>query len=150
MDINKIFIENTEILFSRLFTTKIVNKESYTIEEKTHNWNISALVGVTGDISGVISIRMRELLSSELLNRAKLTGLNKEIQHQLASDMLGELVNTIAGNVLSKAVKGKFRISVPIIIRGENHILQWPSNTPVIGIPIKTDFDGFEIQYSLQ
>jgi len=148
MDFNNIIIKSTTDTFSRLFTMNIVSSEIYTVTKKEHNWDISALVGVTGEVSGIISIRMKETLLTELLKKSKITVKNTD--NQLASDMLGELVNTIAGNTLSKSVNGKFRISVPIIVRGEKHRLQWPSNKPVIGIPFKFDSNGLDIQYSLQ
>ncbi len=148
--INENFIEITQNIFQKLFNTSINAGESYIVEKKDHDWDISGIVGVVGDFEGVITIRLKNSSASKLLEKSRLDSPEISQRWNLINDMIGEIVNNIAGNVLSKISKKKFTHSVPITIQGENHILQWPKSAPIIAIPFEMEYGVMEIQYSLE
>lgn len=147
--INENFIEITQNIFQKLFNTEIRPGEVYTVEKKNHEWDISGVVGVVGDFEGVVSIRLRQSSASKLLEKSRIDSPEISVRWNLINDMIGEVVNNITGNVLSKISKNEFTHSVPITIQGENHILQWPKAAPIIAIPFTMEYGILEVQYSL-
>ncbi len=147
--INENFIEITQNIFQKLFNTEIEPGEIYTVEKKSHEWDISGVVGVVGDYEGVVSIRLRQSSASKLLEKSRIDSPEVSVRWNLINDMIGEVVNNITGNVLSKISKNEFTHSVPITIQGENHILQWPKAAPIIAIPFTMEYGILEVQYSL-
>ncbi|QEN03223.1 chemotaxis protein CheX [Thiospirochaeta perfilievii] len=147
--INESFIEVTKNIFQKLFSTEIMEEEIYTVDNKNHKWDISGVVGVVGDYEGVVSIRLLQTSASKLLEKSRVDSPEISVRWNLINDMIGEVVNNITGNVLSKISKNEFTHSVPITIQGENHILQWPKEAPILAIPFKMDYGVFEVQYSL-
>jgi chemotaxis protein CheX len=102
-----------------------------------HNWDISAVIGLTGEARGAVVISMRMGLALKLtgiLTGATHTGPDDEVV-----DAVGELVNIIAGNA-KRGLEEAFHlvISLPTIVSGRNHAILWPSDqTRIICIPFK-------------
>lgn len=147
--INESFISITENIFKKLFNTELSPGEAYIVSDKKHNWDISGVVGVIGNYEGVISIRLRFDSASKLLEKSRVDSPEVATRWNLINDMIGEVVNNIAGNVLSKISETKFTHSVPITIQGENHILQWPKSAAIVAIPFSMEYGNLEVQYSL-
>ncbi|MGL1891763.1 MAG: chemotaxis protein CheX [Spirochaetaceae bacterium] len=147
--INKNFIDITLNIFEKLFNTKLTAEEPYIVDSKNHDWDISGVVGVVGDYEGVVTIRLKQDAASKLLEKTRIESPDVAAKWNLTNDMIGEIVNNIAGNVLSEISKDKFIHSVPITIQGENHILQWPKTAPIVAIPFSLEFGLLEVQYSL-
>lgn len=147
--IDNSFIDITLNIFKKLFSCELVPGEIHIVDSKNHDWDISGVVGVIGDFEGVISIRLKEETASKLLEKSRLDSPEISARWNLINDMIGEIVNNIAGNVLSKISKNKFTHSVPITVQGKNHILQWPKAAPIVAIPLTTEYGVVEIQFSL-
>jgi len=147
--LNKYFIEVTKNIFNKLFDLNIEPGDIYSTTNDNHKWDISGMVGVAGDLEGIISIRLKENHASEILKKTRIDTPDVAARWELVNDMIGELVNNISGNTLSKLTDTHFRVSVPITIQGENHILKWPDNAPIVAIPFTVDDEDFEVQYSL-
>ena len=147
--INESFIDITKNIFKKLFNTDLETGKIYTVEEKSHQWDISGVVGVVGDFEGVVSIRLKNDTASKLLEKSKVDNPEISVRWNLINDMIGEVVNNITGNVLSEISKNKFRHSVPVTVQGENHLLQWPKAAPIVAIEFIMDYGTLEVQYSL-
>ncbi|MFP3089411.1 chemotaxis protein CheX [Treponema sp. TIM-1] len=111
-------------------------------KENVTDWDISAVIGLTGEARGAVVISMKTslaLMITDILTGSKHTELDDE-----TVDAIGEIVNIIAGNV-KKELEESFRliISLPTIIQGKEHVITWPSgHTRIICIP----FNIFENQ----
>ncbi|MDR1575037.1 MAG: chemotaxis protein CheX [Treponema sp.] len=98
-------------------------------------WDISAVIGLTGEARGAVVISMKKELA------IKLTGMLTNSTHTDVDDdvvdAIGEIVNIIAGNV-KKDLEEAFRlvISLPTIVQGKEHSIKWPANQArIICIP---------------
>jgi len=100
-----------------------------------HDWDISAVIGLTGEARGAVVISMKTALA------LKLTGALTEKTHDEMDDevvdAIGEIINIIAGNA-KRGLEESFRlvISLPTIVRGRGHDILWPSEQArIICIP---------------
>ncbi|MDR2758622.1 MAG: chemotaxis protein CheX [Spirochaetaceae bacterium] len=137
------FIGICKNVFKEIAGCELSADRPYFAEKETVNdWDISAVIGITGEARGAVVISMKTplaLLLTDILTGSKHTELDDEVV-----DAIGEIVNIIAGNV-KKDLEESFRliISLPTIIQGKEHMITWPSGrTRIICIP----FNAFENQ----
>ena len=114
-------------------------------------WDISAIIGLTGEARGAVVISMKDALAF------KITGILTEKTHDVLSeevvDAVGELINIIAGNV-KQELEDAFRlvISLPTIVTGKGHTINWPEGLArVICIPFSiSDGETFILSVALE
>jgi chemotaxis protein CheX len=113
----------------------VVGRPYFTQKEADIDWDISAVIGLTGEARGAVVISMKKALAAGITGI--LTGSeHKELDDEVI-DAIGEIINIIAGNA-KKGLEESFRlvISLPTIIQGKNHIITWPSGQArIICIP---------------
>jgi chemotaxis protein CheX len=112
-----------------------------TKEKKELGWDISGIIGLSGEISGAVSLSMKSNVS--FLITKTLTGIDHNSFDADVIDAIGEIVNIICGNI-KKEFEASFRtaISLPSIVQGKDHRLIWPSrNIKIICIPFSVFSD---------
>jgi chemotaxis protein CheX len=104
-------------------------------KDAANEWDISGVIGLSGEARGAVVIGMRTTLATRLtdmLTGTKHTGIDDEVV-----DAIGEIVNIIAGNA-KKGLEESFRliISLPTIVQGPGHQIKWPGEQArIICIP---------------
>jgi chemotaxis protein CheX len=115
------------------------------------DWDVSGIIGLTGEAKGAVVISMKEALA------IRLTSILTETEHKELDpdvvDAVGEIINIIAGNT-KQELEEAFRlvISLPTIVRGKEHSINWPvGQARVICIPftISTE-DSFTLSVALE
>jgi chemotaxis protein CheX len=104
-------------------------------EDFENNWDISGIIGLTGEAQGAVAISLTE--DTALRITKILTGKDHSYIDEHVTDAVGEIINIIAGNV-KKNLEEMFRlkISIPSIIKGKSHQVVWPTNkTRIICVP---------------
>jgi chemotaxis protein CheX len=135
------FINVCVNVFREFLGSELKAGRPYFSEKNAVNeWDISAVIGLTGEARGAVVVSMKHELAMKLtdtLTGSKHTHLDDEVV-----DAIGEIVNIIAGNA-KKELEETFRlvISLPTIIEGKEHSIKWPnSQARIMCIP----FDIFE------
>lgn len=109
-----------------------------------HQWEISGLLGITGQYKGVVAFRLHKILANKMLEFSGLE-CSEEERNEVAIGLVSEFTNVISGRAVT-AIKNYFLdISPPYTIIGKNHIISWPKNYPVISIPFTTPYGPFEV-----
>ncbi len=145
-EIINLFLGSAISIFNDMFGLRVKSCPAYVLgKEINHRWEISGLLGITGDYSGIISFRLSTLLADKLLEKSGIF-LNDEADRQdTINSMVGELTNIISSTV-SNRLKGKsVSISPPAVVMGRNHQIGWPRTAPVIAIPFSTQYAPFEV-----
>jgi len=136
------FIKVCESVFRNFCKTEIKAGEIFLFtRDNQMNWDISGIIGLSGEISGAISISMRENVAFQLTET--LTGINHNSFDADVTDAIGEIINIITGNT-KKVFEESFKtaISIPSIVQGKGHKLIWPSkNIKIICIPFSVFSD---------
>ena len=130
------FVDVCKSVFRDFVGADLTEERPYFADTATvMEWDISAVIGLTGEARGAVVISMKKDLA------VKLTGTLTGAEHQTVDDdvidAIGEIVNIIAGNV-KKNLEEAFRlvISLPTIVQGKEHSIKWPGNqTRIICIP---------------
>jgi chemotaxis protein CheX len=123
-------------VFKEFLGCDLVVERPYFIDSNSvDDWDISAVIGLTGEARGAVVISMKQELALRLtdtLTQSKHYSLDEEV-----ADAIGEIINIIAGNA-KKGLEESFRlvISLPTIIEGKKHSIMWPNNqVRIICIP---------------
>ena len=144
------FLNATINLFDLTFNIDPQPGPPFLVDDSSkHRWEISGVMVLTGSAIGVVAIRLSRFLSSKLLEKSGLRIESEAEREELTTEMVGELVNIIAGNASSRLSDYNIKVSVPFVVQGENHSLSWPSNVPIIGIPFTTKHGPFLVNVSL-
>jgi chemotaxis protein CheX len=87
--------------------------------------DISAVIGLSGNIRGAVVVSMKKDFALKLTDT--LVGMPHTELDDDAVDAIGEIVNIIAGNIKSEVAGGeKIVISLPTVIKGSDHSFAWP------------------------
>ena len=146
------FIKVCKNVFSEFVNLKLDAKLPYFMEkDASTEWDISAVIGLTGEARGAVVISMKDELAIKLT--AILTGKAHNVLYADVVDAVGEIINIIAGNV-KQELEESFRlvISLPTIVKGKEHSINWPEGQArVICIPFTiSDTDHFNLSVALE
>lgn len=132
----------THLMFSIKNKTPYVNQDSQNLNE------ISAIIGLAGDIMGAVVLsftRDTALAMATRFSGQKHSAVSKEVL-----DVIGELVNIIAGNAKKDLTDFRIEISLPGVITGNKYKINWPHGVPVITIPFESDAGEFTVNVSFK
>lgn len=147
MDVKIINVFLTEGMntFKQMFEIEATNKEPHILDiHAGHPWEISGLLGVTGNIKGIVAFRLHKTLAHKMLERSGISCKPEEYE-DMATGLVSEFTNIISGHSVSALTEYNLDISPPFCVVGHNHDISWPRNFPVIAIPFTTPFGPFEV-----
>lgn len=137
------FIDVCKSVFKDFIGKEVEAGTPYFLEkEAVTEWDISGVIGLTGEARGAVVISMKDDLAINLTGI--LTGKVHNVLYDEVVDAVGELINIIAGNV-KQELEDAYRlvISLPTIVTGKGHTINWStSHTRIICIPFL--FSGTE------
>jgi len=120
--------------------------------DTVYEWDVSGIIGLTGEARGAVVISMKQDLAIRLTSI--LTGVTYKTLDDDVVDAVGELINIIAGNVKQELEESyRLIISLPTIVKGKEHTINWPdSQARVICIPFTTSVgnDKFVLSVALE
>lgn len=109
---------------------------------------VSGIIGLAGETTGAV------VLSFGRETAVKLAGVMAGKQFFSLSnevlDIVGELVNIVAGNAKKDLLEFRISISLPGVLVGKNSAIKWPTGVPVITIPFNSELGPFSVNVSLQ
>ena len=110
--------------------------------------DITAMVGLAGQICGVMSIRCSHKAAG--LMASKMLGVAPDKVDAELCDAFGEVCNMVAGNFKNKiaGMGDGCMLSVPTVITGGNYSLHPPTDSSTIDV--KLLFEGMPLSISLQ
>ena len=132
------FVEVTVNTFKEFVGMEVTPRHPHFLDpEKGFEWDVSAVIGLSGIVKGAVIISMKESLAIKLTDLLAGPG-HTDIDADVV-DAIGEINNIIAGNMKPKIPNGdKIVISIPTIIKGKEHSIAWPSKqTRILCIPHK-------------
>ncbi len=132
------FVDVCVNVFKEFIGTELVTERPHFADKNDpHEWDVSAIIGLTGEARGAVVISMKKALACRLTGT--LTGAEHKDLDDEVVDAIGEIINIIAGNA-KRGLEESFRlvISLPTIVRGSGHTIQWPNDQArIICIPFR-------------
>jgi len=130
------FIDVTKSTFRDFVGAEIsVGRPFFSQKDTPNEWDISGIIGLSGEARGAVVIGMKSALATKLTDM--LTSTSHSTIDDEVVDAIGEIVNIISGNA-KKGLEEAFRlvISLPTIVKGPGHEIKWPhEQARIICIP---------------
>lgn len=119
-------------------------------EDLITTFDISAIIGLTGETTGSIIISMPESLACKIASNMlleEITTLNKSVE-----DAIGEIGNIVVGDARRALIQDGYQlnISIPTVVVGSGHKISRSGDVPCIAIPFSTANGDFEVNVGLQ
>jgi chemotaxis protein CheX len=142
------FLDASINLFREFLRFEIKNRPPYINHDSQDLNEVSAVIGLTGDIIGAVVLSFTRETAIAMAGR--FSGRPFHLLSNEVIDAVGELVNIIAGN--AKKDLGTFRveISLPGVITGTKYKINWPQGVPIITIPFDSDAGSFSVNVSFK
>ncbi len=144
------FINATKKVFKEFVGVDIAPGQPFLFrhDENRYNYDISGIIGIAGHTMGIVVISFPKLVALDMTS--KVTGEKVTIFDDTVIDLVGEIVNIIAGNAKQGLEQYKLVISLPSIVKGVNHQISGVSGVPLIGIPFSSDKGDIYLFVSLK
>ena len=119
-------------------------------EDLITTYDVSAIIGLTGETSGSIIISMPEPLACKIASNMlmeEVTRIDKNVE-----DAIGEIGNIVVGDARRALIQDghQLNISIPTVVIGAGHKISRSGDVPCIAIPFTTDFGQFEVNVGLR
>lgn len=149
MDIKYInpFITAVQNVFNTMIDVPFKLGKPYLKKDRLPAHEISAIIGLSGSVSGCAVINMSKNIAFELVSALvgdEVTDLDDD-----CTDAIGEIANMIAGNAKTDFPGENNAISVPSVIIGQ-HLVSYPTGLPIIAIPCETSNGQFVIEIAIK
>ena len=146
------FVDVTINTFKEFVGIDVIPRHPHFLDpEEEFEWDISAVIGLSGAVKGAIIISMKANLAIKLADLLAGDG-HTEIDADVV-DAIGEINNIISGNIKPKVPNGdRIVISIPTIVKGKEHSIAWPSKqTRILCIPHKAfENDIFHLMVAIE
>jgi len=144
------FIESTLRSLEMMASIKVEKAGLELKEDLVTTYDISSIIGLTGETSGSIIISVPAKLACRIASNMlmeEVTALNQSVE-----DAIGEIGNIVVGDARRALIQEGYQlnISVPTVVVGTGHKISRSSSVPCIGIPFTTEFGDFEVNVGLQ
>lgn len=145
------FLTACENAFKSMFNLTPEHKAPYLLDVLANrHWEISGILGLTGDYSGIIAFRLHTVLAGKMLEISGVQVNTPEEKDEMSHHLVSEFTNIIGGNAASAITHKNIDITPPVVITGKDHIISWPQSYPVVAIPFVTQFGPFEVDVCLK
>ena len=140
------FLKSTMDTFKTMLKRTIVPGKVF-LRKEPHNADISGVIGLSGDIRGAVVMAYPRETALKVVSAF----LGEEVTELDAtvSDAIGELTNIITGYAKKDLNDLQMSISLPSVIRGQNHLVDMPKDAPVVCIPFSGECGEFIIEVSM-
>jgi len=152
MDVKYInpFIKATIHVLNTAGRTEVSAGKPYLKKDKFARGDVSAIIGLTGDVGGTISVSFTEKCILSIVTAMfceEVTTLNQEI-----GDAVGEISNMISGQArqVLEGMNLNLQAAIPSVIMGKGHEITHITQQPVIAIPFETAGGGFTLEVSFK
>jgi chemotaxis protein CheX len=143
------FVSSVVNVFRTMLDTELTRGQLYVKNGFQPRHDISGIIGLSGKAKGTIVLSL-ERETAKLITEALLaTELHST---QITSDVIdavGELANIIAGGAKAQLAEYEMSVSLPSVITGKGHCIEFPRGSKPICIPFGCEAGNIEIEVGL-
>ena len=141
------FILATKSVFETMLDCTLERGQPYMKQGNQPEHEISGIIGYSGRAKGCVVLSLsREVAISAttIMLRQTRTTIDDDVV-----DTVGELVNMVAGAAKAHLEDLELRITLPTIITGKSHCVEFPSCVVPICIPFHCEWGDVLVEYGL-
>ena len=141
------FLSSAISVFNTMLGTSLTRGEPFLKDGTQPNHEISGLIGLSGKAKGMVVLSMSREVALNAAGTMLGTQL-KEINADVA-DAVGELTNMIAGAAKAQLDHLEMSVSLPTVITGKAHCIDFPKNTMPICIPFDCKWGSVAVEVGI-
>ena len=140
------FIDATMNVLETMASIKVRPGKPYLKKDKVAKGEVSGVIGLTGEVSGTLSVSFTETSILSLVSN--MFGEEMKEMDEEIKDAVGEITNIISGQARQKLEESgrSMRAAIPTVITGKNHTITHITTFPVFAVDFSTDNGGFTIE----
>ncbi|NMC49016.1 MAG: chemotaxis protein CheX [Desulfovibrio sp.] len=144
------FVEATRHVLSMMAQLDPAAGKPYIKKGSSATGDVSAVVGLTGDKHGSISLSFSKKCAIAIVKNMLGDDIVDIIQD--AKDAVGEVTNMISGQARAglSQLGLNLQSSTPTVIFGDNHTISHVTSGPVIAIPFSSEFGDFTLEFCFE
>jgi len=147
VDVNYInpFIEAVDNVFSTMLSVQPKRAGIKVSAGQSDQPSITSLVGMSGQISGVVALRFPPPTALELASR--MTGTQMPEMSGDVVDAISELVNMVAGSAKAKLrYEPPLQLGLPTVVEGNGYKLKYPSKSVWLEVSFSSEAGPFSME----
>jgi chemotaxis protein CheX len=141
------FLASTISVFDTMLNCKLKRGVPYLKNGHQPQHEVSAVIGLSGKAQGTVVLglsREAALGAAEALLQERPAEINGDV-----TDAVGELVNIIAGGAKAKLEHLDMSVSLPTVITGKSHCIEFPTKITPICIPFTSAWGEITVEVGL-
>ena len=141
------FLESTISTFKTMLGCVLTRGIPYVKNGSQPEHEVSGVIGLTGKAQGTVVVglgREAALRATEAMLQERPPEINGDVV-----DAIGELANIIAGSAKSQLEHLDLSVSLPSVITGKGHCIQFPTKVTPICIPFDSDWGLITVEVGL-
>ncbi len=147
MNVNYInpFIEAVDSVFNTMLSVRPKRNGVKVSNEQSDTPSLTSLVGLSGQVSGVVALRFPPETALSLAGRMLGTEMPKVNDEVI--DAISELVNMVAGSAKAKFDHDPpLELGLPTVVEGAGYKLKYPSKSVWLEVAFTSDAGAFSME----
>ena len=141
------FVRSTVAVFSTMCGCELTRGELSLKEQFQPEYEISGVIGLSGKLAGTVVVSLHE--SMALYIAETLLGTRPDQIDDDVVDAVGEMTNMIAGKAKGELEEFDMSLSLPTVISGSGHKVQFGSQVKPICIPYSSEHGDLTVEVGL-
>lgn len=138
------FVTSTINVFRTMFATELKRGQVFLRRPDQTHGGLSGVIGLSGQAQGTAAVIVSEETAMRVTSR--FLGMDVDAVNDDVVDCIGEVINMVAGGAKAQMESYALSLSLPSIVRGKDHLIEFPSNITPICIPFGSDIGDLMVQ----
>jgi len=141
------FISAVVKVFGTMLSSKVTFSHPYFRDNAQPSREVSGIIGLTGKAKGTVVLSLERetaICVAERLLGERPPGINRDV-----TDAIGELTNMISGNAKAQLEQLALSVSLPTVITGKSHCIDFPRKTNPVVIPCRCEWGDLDLLVGL-
>lgn len=141
------FVTSTTAVFATMLDCQITRGEPFVKQGSQPHHEVSGIIGLSGKAKGMVVLSLERevaLAATAVMLEENLEAIDADVV-----DAIGELANVIAGGAKAKLEQFALSVSLPSVVIGTTHSLEFPSRVTPISIPFACSWGGVILDVGL-
>lgn len=141
------FLASTISVFETMLDCELTRKEPFVKKGFQPEHEVSGIIGLSGKARGTVVLSLGREVA--LNAAAAMLGERPEQINADVTDAVGELTNIIAGGAKAQLPLLAMSVSLPTVITGKSHSVEFPKNVTPICIPFGCEWGFVAVEVGL-
>jgi chemotaxis protein CheX len=141
------FISSTISVFDTMLGCQLTRKDPYVKGSTQPEHEISGIIGLSGRAKGTVVLSLSRdaaLKAAEAMLGEPTEDVNADV-----IDAVGELTNMIAGGAKAQLERFEMNLSIPNVITGKGHTVEFPRDATPVCIPFDCPWGLITVEFGL-